>query len=158
MSKYTDKLQEWVDSVKMCEAAGIEPCYKYNECLHYQIPMLIALKSLPTNYRFPIAVVEGKLVFVGDELYDRTGVKFTAANTNQHALEGTSPEFSGGVLEDIQYCSWNPPKPKTIMVETLIDDAKYFASGSHSSVTLAEYDRMVERRNEACRKALEELK
>lgn len=45
-------------------------------------------------------------------------------------------------------CTWNPPKPKTVMVELLIEDAEYYRDSAYVNSAL----------NIACRKALEAIK
>jgi hypothetical protein len=66
------------------------------------------------EYRASLATVEGRLVFEGDVLYDNDGSRCTI---RQYDAEGF-----------ILGCSWNPPKPKTITVELLREDAEYMAN------------------------------
>ena len=65
-----------------------------------------------TEYRASIAEVEGKPVFEGDVLYSPEGKQFKA-----HPYETM-----------FHFASWNPPRPKTITVELLREDAEYLAS------------------------------
>ena len=85
-----------------------------------------------------LAIVEGKPVFDGDTLYTNTGNKFVVSKLAQH-YQAFANNYS-----------WNPPKPKTVMVELLVDDAEYYAG-------CTSYERYTNLGN-ACRKALGELK
>ena len=58
-----------------------------------------------TEYRASIAEVEGKPVFIGDELYAADGHKFIVNEMCSADKWGLN-----------EGCSWNPPKPKTITV------------------------------------------
>jgi hypothetical protein len=138
MSAYTDKLQEWVDSVKMCEAEGIEPCYKYKGSFIYTgWPYIADLKRYPDRYTFPIAVVEGKPVFDNDELYDGCGGKLIV---RRH------------MNLDLAKWSWNPPKPSTVMVEMLVEDAELLVMPDE--IGCPDWHNRLSR---ACRKALDEI-
>jgi len=64
---------------------------------------------------FALAIVEGKPVFKGDELYDMYGTKCTVNFTDIHNLKIDSAYFES--------YSWNPPK-RTVMIELLVDDVK----------------------------------
>ena len=87
--------------------------------------------------RKPLAYVEGKPVFVGDELYTEDGRKFIAPIGNSF---GEYMTFGAG-----HKWSWNPPKPNTVMVELPYDYVEV-----HSILTC---DTTLVN---ACRKALEE--
>lgn len=52
--------------------------------------------------------------------------------------------------------SWNPPAPKTVMVELTVEDAEYYAD--ETEISIMRVIKMIARRAEACRKALEGLK
>ena len=86
---------------------------------------------------FALAIVEGKPVFVGDVLYYKTndesyGIRWYPTNVN-HVFDSSS---------------WNPPKPRTVMVELLVEDASYVANVGLVNTKMVQ----------ACRKALENLK
>lgn len=118
------------ESIKMQTAAGIEPVFK---SMCGIVKMGDANFTLqPDHYEFPLAVVEGKPVFCGDELYD-DGEFFVATSQMKNAC-----------WDD---CSWNPPKPATVMVELLREDAKRL---SNYLITIDGI-----KIGEACRKALE---
>ena len=89
-------------------------------------------------YELALAVVEGKPVFNGDHIWRED---YPVA---QHV---DSIWFNETTAKE---CSWNPPKPRTVMVELLVEDAKYFAYGSAYKLDSD--------LGNACRKALEELK
>jgi hypothetical protein len=88
--------------------------------------------------RKPLAYVEGKPVFVGDELYWDDGRNITA-----NELWGNHSDF--------HRMTWHPTKPKTVMVDLLREDAE---------TLLAWYEFTCDKTREnvatACRKALEE--
>jgi hypothetical protein len=90
---------------------------------------------------FALAVVEGKPVFKGDVLYYNSGVKIIA---------DIKEEFGDDLVYD--KLTWNPPKPKTVMVELLVEDAQYIIS---SKWYHQEHEKKIK---EACLKALGELK
>jgi hypothetical protein len=90
----------------------------------------------PISYKFPLAVVEGKPVFVGDELYWR-GSKTKIS------------EYANG-LDGLQDWSWNPPKPATVMVELPRSEVEYLASFENADCI---FD--VRSIAKSCRKALE---
>ena len=85
------------------------------------------------KWQFAIAEVEGKPVFIGDELY--------------HVGYGKQTINEVVVLIPKNW-SWNPPKPKTVMVEMLVEDARYVANTGAISLPMVA----------ACKKALENLK
>jgi len=117
------------ESIKMQEAAGIEPIGRnsVNKVVHTLYSR--KFEDPPCNYEFPLAVVEGKPVFVGDELWNvPNGFKFTVARktcvNDELCLWNDAVHGSiGGWLSDM---SWNPPKPKTVMVELMREEAEYF--------------------------------
>ena len=92
-----------------------------------------------------LAIVEGKPVFKGDELWKiSSGKKYTIAS-------GDGRYFSVGYgTVSIEDFSWSPPKPKTVMVELLVEDAE-----SLSVLKPYIYSNSIAH---ACRKALGELK
>ena len=94
-----------------------------------------------------LAIVENRPVFAGDELYLHSEFTF-------YPVEFEEPSFlldEEGTGWNLSKLSWNAPKPKTVMVELLVEDAEYYV-GDHF-----ETKRNV-RVSDACRKALGELK
>lgn len=85
----------------------------------------------PELWNFAVAELEGKPVFIGDELY------------YQH----TKMKVFSEPREGWKSLSWNPPKPKTVMIELLVEDAERWANHPTKDVIAI-----------ACRKALENLK
>ena len=62
--------------------------------------------------KLALAIVEGKPVFNGDKLLSNlNGREYTITH-----------KFS-----DIKEWSWNPPKPRTVMVELLVEDAEFWS-------------------------------
>jgi hypothetical protein len=136
MTKFTSRADLLIaagESIKMQEKAGIEPMCK----LFGGKAQLMSFRGAPSDYELPIAVVEGKPVFVGDELYTEDGRKFIAPIGNSF---GEYMTFGAG-----HKWSWNPPKPRTVMVELPYDYVEV-----HSILTC---DTTLVN---ACRKALEE--
>ena len=72
--------------------------------------------------RKPLAYVEGKPVFVGDVIY----------TPDDHQMKITD-----GVISAYGWpfhkCSWNPPKPKTLMVELPFEQAEIYADSYKDS-------------------------
>lgn len=87
----------------------------------------------PEDYEFALAIVENKPCFRGDTLYDKQGGKII---------------IEGHEHLDWLYFSWNPPKPRTVMVEFLVEDVQYLMDEFVAATNI----------HIACRKALEELK
>jgi hypothetical protein len=95
----------------------------------------INFDSSPDRYEACLAIVEGKPVFMGDYMYHPAYV--SAQRIDEFAIPSE--------------WSWNPPKPKTIMVELLVEDVQYVIGEVFNS-------QHVKRIEHACRKALGELK
>jgi hypothetical protein len=121
--KYTSRADLLIaagESIKMQEKAGIEPRFKYQGEIRY--PHNQSFMENEHSYEFPLSVVEGKPAFVGDVLYDEQGRRWIADDEN----------FATGVDKTLWYgynkMSWNPPKPKTVMVELLREDAERLAN------------------------------
>jgi hypothetical protein len=109
-------------------------CIKHNGrvCTYYP-----QFNSDPSEYEFCLAIVEGKPVFKGDHLW---------------FPQYPSCQYVSGCWKYSNFigASWNAPKPKTVMVELLREDAEAIAS-------LNTYGfRQAQRVEDACRKALEE--
>ena len=105
---------------------------------------------------FALAIVEGKPVFKGDALWNKTYNMIFIAEFITCAGIYSSNNGSGAVYVD---CSWNPPKPRTVMVELLVEDAKYWTSYNTKELEeTSKYNVASNSFYKACRKALEELK
>lgn len=126
-------LRAAADAIEMQEKAGIAPECKINGDVYYIRDTLFS--DDPKLYEFPLAVVEGKPVFVGDKLYRADG-SFTFASVND-----TEAMFSKLL--------WSKPKPKTVMVELPVELVKFYATADSFGAGYI---------NEACRKALEAMK
>lgn len=148
MAKFTSRADLLIaagESIKMQEKAGVnEPAVKYKgeitacDELSYTNPQLC-------EYEFPLAVVEGKPVFVGDELYWKSGSIYQAVKI--HHKEDHFFVSVNLTVFPINEATWNPPKPKTVMVELLREDAEHL-------VAVEEYFSST-RVAAACRKALD---
>lgn len=121
------------ESIKMQTSAGIEPmCKLYGDISTIDGKVLDA----PELYEFPLAVVEGNPVFVGDELYDPAGIKYVAGYAKEQEQIWAKPETpvlygtseNGQLyfcqLENAKSFSWNPPKPAVVTVPLLREDAE----------------------------------
>lgn len=109
-------------------------------------------------HKFALGVVEGKPVFEGDTLY---------AGELQHVIVSKHPERDSLQCIDpkkglcdlpIRYWSWNPPKPKTVMVELSLEEVEWYAKYENN---MDEYGCVSKRAigfMDACRKALEGMK
>jgi len=116
--------------MRMCDEAEIQHTFKFGGIRYTNIenrPLSFSHDSY--MYEFPLAIVEGKPVFVGDELYD----KYIAGNTSM--------------------LSWLPPKTKTVLVELLREDAEFMFS-AYSADEPPFCKSKTARIAEACRKAL----
>ena len=96
-----------------------------------------ALNVEPKDYELALGVIEGKPVWEGDKLWC--------------AEYPCKQEISALTIHRFKW-SWNPPKPATVMVELLVEDAEKWAQiVSNKSTSI--YQNIAE----ACRKALEKL-
>lgn len=119
--KYTNRADLLIaagESIKMQEKAGCIPKCKHEQDV-FEIMDCRFSASDAHKYEFPLAVVEGKPVFVGDELYDEYGRKQIAEWCKGGVL------YASGLGYTLGTWSWKPPKPKTVMVELLVEDAEY---------------------------------
>jgi hypothetical protein len=94
----------------------------------------VLFRHEPEAYEFALAIVEGKPVFKGDELYDGNGCKIIVERTDGVNIYGTHCNLDR-VVWDIKLCSFSP-KPKTVMVELLVEDAHQFVDSlTHGRVS-----------------------
>ena len=133
-------LERQAKLMRMCEGARLDWWRAGIQCKNSfgWIPNYEDQYHPQVEYRFAVAIVEDKAVFLGDELYSENGHKFIVGDDYKMTLKS-----------DWAKCSWNPPKTRTVMIEM-----------PYQSVVNA-----VEREDvdysgyfTACRKALEELK
>lgn len=157
--KYTNRADLLIaagESIKMQEKAGIEPMYKYLKGI-CQL-RLAGLGADAWDYEFPLAVVEGKPVFVGDELYHiPTGSKYQVQECKAHsngklAFKSVHALWCDG--DWVENYSLNPPKPKTVMVELLVEDAELLENECRDKLPCIPRIRI----SASCREALENLK
>lgn len=128
--------------MRMCDKAGIPYACKVGGYRNEYAGGL-NFRDEPSIYEFPLAIVENRPVFVGDELYSiNSGEKLVIQKPF------IDPCFTPAWCAMV---SWNPPKPKTLLVELQYDDVKHFSlciCGGDTS----------ERLVVACRKALDSYK
>jgi hypothetical protein len=139
---------DWID---VCEKAGIEAMCKYDGYV-YPIEQC-SLGKRYSGYEFPLALLEGKEVWVGSELWCTNSnhwFKVKGLINGKTGLEYETP-YAGRICTSVKSgCSWNQPKPKTVMIEMLVEDANHWAK-------IAEADEREFRFTQACKKALEKL-
>jgi len=140
MTKYANRADLLIaagESIKMQEKAGIDPVFIIDGSKQKMIEYNYNSHN-SSDYEFPLAVVEGKPVWNDSILYSENGTVYDMRKLY----------VSRDVFEKL---SWNPPKPRTVMVELLREDAEYFSKSK------SDYDVWV-RLQSVCRKALEESK
>lgn len=128
------------ESIKMQESAGVEPVCKHMGvvCIAKQLHF-DELARKACSYEFPLCVVEGKAVFVCDDIF--------VCGLPYRVREGDT-NFGGW--------SWNPPKPRTVMVELLREDAEYWINYNNGRLVETSKHNVTWRNFfEACLKALE---
>lgn len=133
------------ESIKMQEKAGIDPCFKCRGEIvldkNYR-----SYNCYPEYYEFPVGVLKGRAVFIKDKLYDKIG--------NLIIVEECHKKLG------LKGLSWNPPKPKTLMVELLREDVEYWNSYNNRDDRYIgcppQYTKASKAFYEACRKALGE--
>jgi hypothetical protein len=105
----------------------IEECIKHDGHVMGSTPFFDSPASF---YEFALAIVEGKPVFKGDVIYGRSGVRFIAGEIRDSYICERGYSLRGsGVSQPPSECMWNPPKPKTVFVELLREDAKNLSNG-----------------------------
>ena len=101
----------------------------------------------PSEWSFAIAEVEGKPVFPGDKLYDDCNVRHTVP-----VVTGAYPGHEVMTFPSGHKWTWQPKKPKTVMVEMLREDAEFFADNYRETFAQGGHGRIAD----ACAKALKE--
>lgn len=105
------------------------------------------------DYQFALGVVEGRPVFEGDELYPiNFSGKVKVIGINKFDTKYFDVINDKGDTVQLMCLTWNPPKPKTIMVELPIETAEWYAKNTYLNTYQPHYVA------EACRKSLGELK
>jgi len=120
--KKSDLHREYARVIDMCEGTGVIPfqAVKYRGTLS---KYFLEFSHPTEDYEFPLAIVESKPVFRGDKLYNRNGSEFTAHKITKFGTGAIVNE--GELIGDVpKFCSWTPPKPATITVELLREDAE----------------------------------
>jgi len=141
-----DLFREYARVIDMCEGTKVKPC----ACVKVNG---FALASEPPSepqcyfdemysnlFEFALAIVENRPVFKGDYIYLGIGLNGDKYSVNKAFFE----TYKGHKF------SWNPPKPKTVMVEMLREDAIKIADFFNISNCTSIWDRA----SVACKKAL----
>lgn len=133
-------------TIRLCAPHGIEPKVKHTGAICDLAKC--SLKTSFEDYEFPVVVVEGQLVWRGDRLHCKDGTQIIVNSINgDNELIADCSNGSRNAVYTLDFVSWTPPKPKTVMVEMSIERAKVIAG-----VVVAD-DLVI-----ACRKALDNLK
>lgn len=133
--KQSELLRKQADMIDLAEKHGIDNWkemvrYKHEDRWFIKVDETLNQSDV---YQFALGVVEGQPVFAGDTLYTANGTAYTAK-------EG-EPVIGG---------TWTKPKPSTILVELLVEDAEW-AANNRSYFPYA-------RISDSCRRALESIK
>jgi len=133
MKTRADLHREIADVCDMIEGTDLElsHCFKVDGNKGY---CFLNFESVPSSYEPCLAIVEGKPVFKDDVLYGPDGSRHTVRNPYQ---------FNFNVM------SWNPPKPRTVMVELSSEAIKEFSRCDANNMYFKELVA-------SCKKALEE--
>ena len=143
MTTKADLHREYARVIDMCEGTTIYPqdCFKYDNSVYSKNWIgKPTFEGNPDSYRFALGIVEGRPCFYGDTLY------------NQHGYGPVRQEIFFK-LRDTAEWSWSPPKPKTVMVELLESDAKFWLS-LHPRLSKAECNQQSIRFYDAIQEAL----
>lgn len=114
INKRSDLHREYARVLDMVEGTNVKPF----ECVKHVIGTTVGkffgepeFNQIPSDYQFAISIVEDKPVFIGDELYWKSG------NNSKYKIKSITDD--GWLVTDdngifhIMGASWNPPKPKT---------------------------------------------
>ena len=109
--KQSDLWRKFADMVDLCEGTGIDPwkCVKFDGVVWGN---RLGFEALPKCYQFALAIVEGKPVFEGDELYTKDVGKCIAIKNTVDLQSAVRVRLDGGTkrLFKTNSLSWNPPK------------------------------------------------
>ena len=140
------------ESIKMQEKSGIKPMCKLVKRITTIANIGFVIPSC--DIEFPLACIESIPVFVGDELYHGcTLLEIKGCGDTNNVLHSLSAESVSKYERDIYeitQLSWLPPKPRTVLVELLREDAEFLVSPKCFWLTTSG-----ENFATACRKALE---
>lgn len=113
--KKSDLYREWGRVLDMCEGTNVDPrsCWEYGGIVSETHTPAFCEYPLE-KYRFAVAILEDKPVFVGDTFYEGGGNKCTIKDdmylyVNEHCLVQHVDNVAWHKF------SWNPPK-KTFML------------------------------------------
>lgn len=125
--KQSELLRKQADMMDLAEKHGVSTwtmLVKYRDSIYGDTKAHFDFLVKGIKYQFALGVVEGKPVFTGDELYhERIGkVKVRGeSGTFFKIVDEYGNEYKGSAYNPETF-SWNPPKPRTILVELLVED------------------------------------
>lgn len=108
--KKSDLYREWARVLDMCEGTGVNPniCWEiYGDREDDGEP---SFTDNPNKYKFAVAILEGKPVFVGDKLYGKNSGVFRTIDRKE--VDSVDWDYS-----DPQYWSWQPPTKRTFLLD-----------------------------------------
>lgn len=135
--KKSDLFREYARVIDLCEGTKVKPweCVRIDNGIYHTYKDHPSFNTEPERYTFALAIVDDRPVFKNDYIYvGLCGDKYSANKELFYMYRGN-------------FFSWNPPKPKTVMVELLREDAEEITKYPTAWKNIAE----------ACKKALNEL-
>lgn len=112
--KKSDFLREFARCIDMCEGTNVNAngCYR-SKSQDYFFGNNFNRNDFDLDDEFAIAIVDNLPVFVGDELYWKSGFKIVVHNADIDINGVTHIYDKNGNSANVDSLSWNPPKPKT---------------------------------------------
>ena len=157
--KPQEQLRMQADAMDMVEGTRLEwqSCVQVKKSSGGWVVKKEPSMSVDFEYRLALCILEGKPVFAGDEIWNvKEEFKFTVHSWDRICKEVRliSEKNSWAWLKN---ASWNPPKPKTVMVELPLEVAKNLVEFDNSPY-FAAFNPQLKIYIDACKKALKELK
>lgn len=108
-----EMLRMAADTVEMFEGSGLKPVYQWRGDRH--VLAGISISDVPEECEFPVALIEGKSVWRGDEVFYE-GKKFTVTGKGAGCLWLQGDMISG--TANPKECSWIPPR-RTVTINSV---------------------------------------
>lgn len=103
------------ETIEMCAKHGIEPCIKHMGV--FRRLASISLNDDFCKYEFPIAVIEGQLVWKGTPVYDEDGNKFEGEFADRVIKDGLQTADHKAIYYKLACYTITPPKQPLCEVE-----------------------------------------